>query len=63
MRIDRAAKKRKSSITINYITIYNNIYIIQKATSGGQINRNGSNANQGRQIAWKKGKNIQSGSR
>ncbi|WP_042159356.1 hypothetical protein [Paenibacillus gorillae] len=62
--LKKVKKHRKSGISIYYITITNNIRIVQKAQSGGQINRNvGYNANQGGQNAVKKGKNVQSGAR
>ncbi|WP_308634384.1 hypothetical protein [Paenibacillus silvisoli] len=63
-------KACKCQKTVNYyynITIHNDyrrFTWIQKAQSGGQINKDvGFNANQGGQIAVRRSKNIQKGER
>ena len=57
----RTWKRRGRGQAVVYIiNIYKNIRIVQKAVGGGQINRHvGTNANQGGQIATKRGKNRQ----
>ncbi len=52
-------KRRGRAITIYYINIYKNVRVDQRATGGGQFNRNvGTNANQGGQIAANRSKNA-----